>query len=61
MTSTKPLPPAARLLELEAEAQGLYPDHTFKAVMRLIEDWPTENQIEWLETGVAEFKAGMAA
>lgn len=54
--------PAAHLLELEAEAQDLYPDHTFKASMWHVNKLETvEEKCESLEAGMAEFRRGLAA
>lgn len=60
MTPTQPLPPAAHLLELEAEAQDLYPDHTFKAVIWHVNRLETvEEKCERLERGIEDFKRGL--
>lgn len=60
VTSTQPLSPTVRLLELEAEAQDLLPDHTYKAVMlRISSKDSVQEQCEVLEGVVEEFKRGM--
>jgi len=60
LTTTQPLPPAARLLELEAEAHDLYPDHTFKAAKWHRDRLSTvEAKCESLEAGMAEFRRGL--
>jgi hypothetical protein len=60
--NAQPLPPAARLLELEAKHQELTPDHTHKAFMHRVEaQGSVEERCELLEEGIGEFKRGVAA
>jgi hypothetical protein len=60
-TSAPALPPAARLLELEAEHQELTPDHTHRAFMHRVEARDSvEERCELLEHGIAKFKRGVA-
>jgi hypothetical protein len=52
---------ATKLVSLTAEAQDLYPDHTFKASMWHVDRLPSvEEKCEELEKGLEEFRRGLA-
>jgi hypothetical protein len=54
------LTPEAKLFSLTAEAQDLYPEHTFKAVMHRVNAIESiEEKCERLEKGIEEFKRGL--
>jgi len=54
--------PDLTLFHLKAKAQDLYPEHTYKAVLRRVyrEKETTEERVQMLAEMVAEFERGMA-